>query len=177
MENKCREVKTANRISFRGGKNGEILVAYDESLKSSTEELLAKMRLIFRRHKHVSYYNTWITEIKPTKENVKDLEKGGRCKWHIENQTFNTLKNQGYNFGHNFGHGYKYLSIVMCYLMFIAFEIDQIQEHCSYYFKKLKEALRAKKYVWEEIRNVFFSIGFESWAELYEFILGNHKVY
>jgi hypothetical protein len=24
--------------------------------------------------------------------------KGGRARWRIENETFNTLKNQGYNF-------------------------------------------------------------------------------
>ena len=30
---------------------------------------------------------------------------GGRARWKIENETFNTLKNQGYNFEHNYGHG------------------------------------------------------------------------
>ena len=28
---------------------------------------------------------------------------GGRCRWKIENETFNTLKNQGYHLDHNFG--------------------------------------------------------------------------
>jgi hypothetical protein len=28
---------------------------------------------------------------------------GGRARWKIENETFNTLKNQGYQFEHNFG--------------------------------------------------------------------------
>ena len=29
--------------------------------------------------------------------------RAGRCRWKIENETFNTLKNQGYNFEHNYG--------------------------------------------------------------------------
>lgn len=176
MQTTYLSVKNPNRISYRNGKKGDVLVVYDESLKRPTEELLPKLRLVFRKHKHVSYHNSWITEITPEKENLEYLEKGGRSKWHIENQTFNTLKNQGYNFGHNFGHGYKYLSTVMCYLMFIAFAIDQIQEHCSYYFKKLHKALRAKIYIWEEIRHMFFSRVFQDWTELYEGILGNYEL-
>ena len=43
----------------------------------------------------------WITDIELTEETVEDVMKGGRCRWHIENQTFNTLKNQGYNIEHN----------------------------------------------------------------------------
>ena len=30
---------------------------------------------------------------------------GGRSRWKIENETFNTLKNQDYHLAHNFGHG------------------------------------------------------------------------
>ena len=43
--------------------------------------------------------------------------RAGRARWKIENETFNTLKNQGYNFEHNYGHGYKNLSSVMTMLI------------------------------------------------------------
>ncbi|PJD91453.1 MAG: hypothetical protein CK424_06460 [Legionella sp.] len=43
------------------------------------------------------------------------------------NETFNTLKNQGYNFEHNYGHGYKNLCSVMTMLMMLAFLMDQVQ--------------------------------------------------
>ena len=46
---------------------------------------------------------SWVTDFTLTKENVKRIMKGGRARWHIENNTFNTLKNQGYNFEHNYG--------------------------------------------------------------------------
>lgn len=35
-----------------------------------------------------------------TETNIVNVVKGARCRWRIENETFNTLKNQGYNFGH-----------------------------------------------------------------------------
>ena len=39
---------------------------------------------------------TWISDIHVTDKNVKMLMKAGRSRWKIENETFNTLKNQGY---------------------------------------------------------------------------------
>ena len=41
------------------------------------------------------------------------LMRGARARWKIENETFNTLKNQGYHFEHNFGHGHQHLSTVL----------------------------------------------------------------
>ena len=36
---------------------------------------------------------------------------GGRSRWKIENETFNTLKNQGYQFEHNYGHGHQNVAV------------------------------------------------------------------
>jgi hypothetical protein len=41
---------------------------------------------------------TWVTDIRVSKRNVYQLMRGGRARWKIENETFNTLKNQGYHF-------------------------------------------------------------------------------
>jgi hypothetical protein len=54
--------------------------------------------------------------------------KGGRCRWKIENQTFNTLKTQDYEFEHHYGHGKQHLATVLAMLMMLAFLIDQVQE-------------------------------------------------
>jgi len=51
------------------------------------------------RSKHFS----WVTDLRVSKRNVFHLMRGGRARWKIENETFNTLKNQGYNFEHNYG--------------------------------------------------------------------------
>jgi hypothetical protein len=50
---------------------------------------------------------SWATDFVLTEKNVYTIMRGGRSRWKIENETFNTLKNQGYNFEHNFGHGYQ----------------------------------------------------------------------
>ena len=40
---------------------------------------------------------SWVTNIRINEGNVFALMKGGRARWKIENKTFNTLKNLGYN--------------------------------------------------------------------------------
>lgn len=77
----------------------------------------------------------WITDAVIQQSLAEHIMKGGRARWQIENETFNTLKNQGYHFDHNFGHGYQNLNVVMAYLMFTAFLIDQVQAFCCNHFK------------------------------------------
>jgi len=71
---------------------------------------------------------TWITDFGVSKLNAHTLMRGGRARWKIENETFNTLKNQGYHFEHNFGHGNQHLSVVFALLMMLAFAVDQAQQ-------------------------------------------------
>jgi hypothetical protein len=65
----------------------------------------------------------WVTDLEVNEKTIYDIIKAGRCRWKIENETFNTLKNQGYNFEHNYGHGNKYLSTIMAHIMLLAFFI------------------------------------------------------
>lgn len=113
---------------------------------------------------------SWVTSIFVTLDNVYELSRGGRARWHIENETFNTLKNQGYQFEHNFGHGYKHLSHVFGLLMFLAFLIDQLQQRCCGLFRSALERMRRKRYFWERLRSVFTEFYVESWADLFEWI-------
>lgn len=73
-------------------------------------------------------YCAWVTSHSITSENAYQIMRGGRARWKVENETFNTLKNQGYQFEHNFGHGKKNLHTVFALLMMLAFLIDQLQE-------------------------------------------------
>ena len=43
------------------------------------------------------------------RDHQQTLVKGGRARWKIENECFNTLKNQGYCIDHSYGHGDKNL--------------------------------------------------------------------
>lgn len=59
----------------------------------------------------------WISDLLLDRASVPIVAAGARARWQIENETFNTLKNQGYHFEHNFGHGYEHLNEVLTYLM------------------------------------------------------------
>lgn len=98
---------------------------------------------------------SWVTDIPITRENAHKLMKAGRARWRIENETFNTLKNQGYNLGHNYGLGKKNLSAVFTTLMMLAFLIDQAQQLGCWLFQAALEKEGAKKYLWEHIRGFF----------------------
>ncbi len=82
--------------------------------------------------------------------------RGGRARWKIENETFNTLKNQNYQFEHNFGHGDKNLSTVFAILMMLAFLIDQVQELCDATFQRALKKQERKLYLWGQNAQHFF---------------------
>ena len=109
---------------------------------------------------------SWVTNLKVTEENVFDIMRGGRARWRIENETFNTLKNQGYHFEHNFGHGYKNLSIVFAMLMMLAFLVDQVQQIASQLFNAVWKKLGTKRRMWEDIRSLFIGYIFNSMEEI-----------
>jgi len=114
------------------------------------------------------YHNTWITDMVITKANTYEIARGGRARWHIENETFNTLKNQGYHFEHNFGHGYKNLSTVFAMLMMLAFLIDQTEQLCCGLFQRAFKKLKSKKSrLWRTIRELFATHIVLSWEVLY----------
>ena len=110
---------------------------------------------------------TWITNLPLTMMTVEKVMKGGRARWKIENETFNTLKNQGYNFGHNYGHGENNLSTVLAIMMFLAFLIDQTQQRYCQLFKQLWKGLKTKTKLWGAIQNVFRVIECETMEKLY----------
>ena len=96
--------------------------------------------------------------------------RAGRSRWRIENETFNTLKNQGYNFEHNYGHGYKNLCSVMTMLMMLAFLIDKVQQLTCKVYQKARKHVGRLTTLFERVRTLI-SIGvFNSWHQLYTFI-------
>jgi hypothetical protein len=119
---------------------------------------------------------TWITDLPVTTENVYMLMRGGRARWKIENETFNTLKNQGYQFEHNFGHGYKNLSTVFALLMMLAFLIDQIQQKCCAVFQAAWAVCKTKRALWERLRGVVQFFVFSSMVDILRFITAQTKI-
>ena len=111
-------------------------------------------------------YFSWITDFLLTPDNVFAIMRGGRARWKIENETFNTLKNQGYHLEHNYGHGEQNLSVVLAFLMMLAFLVDQTQQLCCPLFQAAWHKLGTKRHLWEEIRNCFRAFLFPSMTAL-----------
>lgn len=116
-------------------------------------------------------YFSWVTSFDVTEDNIFDLMRAARARWKIENETFNTLKNQGYNFEHNYGHGNNNLCSVMTMLMLLAFLIDQVQYLCCGLRKKLKEKLHTWIVVFERIKQMFLMIVWDDWSQMYELLI------
>ena len=122
------------------------------------------------------YVNTWITDIKLTLENVAKVIRGGRARWKIENETFNTLKTQGYHLEHNYGHGEQHLATNLACLTFTAFLINQIEQLACKFFQQALEAKKSKKALWLGIRGLFDWFVIDNWEDVYTAIIGGRSV-
>ena len=116
------------------------------------------------------FFNSWITDLTVTEQNAVELVAVGRTRWKIENETFNTLKNQGYYLEHNYGHGSKYLATNFAILTFLAFLTDQIAQYLDKTWQKAWEVCKTKKALWEKVRQVFDLLPVKSMNAMLEFI-------
>lgn len=114
---------------------------------------------------------SWVTDLAIDDANLMVLMRGARARWKIENETFNTLKNQGYHFEHNFGHGHQHLSTVFMHLMMLAFLIDQIQQRCCRLFQEAVTLAKSKSRLWRKLRNRFDLCLIPNWEGLYRSII------
>ena len=114
---------------------------------------------------------SWVTDLTITPENARQLVRGGRARWKIENETFNTLKNQDYHFEHNFGHGKQNLSVIFAMLMMLAFLVDQTQEICCPLFQAVHKKLVSRRSLWDHLRSHFRHCRCGSMQQLHEAIL------
>ena len=117
----------------------------------------------------------WVTSHEITQENVYEIMRGARARWKVENETFNTLKNQGYQFEHNFGHGKKHLHTVFVFLMMLAFAIDQVQEAACGLFRAALEQQKTRRQLWDKVRAFFRICLLESWEELFRTLASQFK--
>jgi hypothetical protein len=113
---------------------------------------------------------SWVTDLTITRENAFDIMRAGRARWKIENETFNTLKNQGYNLGHNYGLGQKNLSVVFTILMLLAFLVDQVLQMSCWLFKEAWQKAESKRELWECIRSYFRLFRVDSMETIYRVI-------
>lgn len=113
-----------------------------------------------------TYHNTWVTDIALDKTTVAEIARIGRCRWKIENEAFNTLKNQGYYIGHNYGHGEKHLSFNFFLLNLLAFFMHQIFELTDKLYQACRQKLGSKRNLWDHLRVSMRMLIFPDWETL-----------
>jgi len=123
----------------------------------------------------VTYRNSWVTDIELNDQTVKKLTKAGRCRWKIENECFNTLKNQGYHLKHNFGHGKKNLSHNMYLLTLLAFFFHQILELSDPDYQLCRRGYVNKQVLWETFRTLIIYFVFDSWDEAFSKLMSGRE--
>ena len=162
------------KLVRKEGKNScEVSWVWSVPLNGSNDDLRADF-LEYQEYdeegKCVKHF-TWITDLPVNLRTAWWFARGGRARWRIENETFNTLKNQGYHYEHNYGHGERNLSVVFALLMILAFLVDQTQQLCCPLFRAVQEKLGSKRSLWDNLRSHFRHFRFSSMHQLYEVIL------
>lgn len=148
----------------------EITIVHDLPLNASNSDI----RVTFVEYSEYAEDGTrlrhfaWITDLEVTRENAPEIVAAGRSRWKIENETFNVLKNHGYQLEHNYGHGKQNLSTVLAMLMMLAFLVDQTQQLCCPLFQAVFEKVGSKRLLWERQRSFFYHFQFPSMRELHE---------
>lgn len=155
------EGKTLHRFSFING----------VALNQSNPDLLVNFIEYWEIRPDKIQHFSWVTDFTVTASNVMTLMRGGRARWKVENETFNTLKNQGYHFEHNFGHGQHNLSVVFAVLMMLAFLVDQIQQLGDALFQAALKKTKRLCRLWEKLRALFTTLDFKSMADLLQAIV------
>ena len=105
-------------------------------------------------NERVVYRNSWVTDHVINADNAVTLVQGARCRWKIENECFNTLKNQGYFLEHSYGHGSQYLCFNVYLLTLLAFFFHQIFELTCAHYQACRVKCVSKHYFWENIKSL-----------------------
>ena len=113
-----------------------------------------------------TYQNAWVTDLVPTAGSVARIVRAGRARWKIENEGFNTLKNQGYHLEHNFGHGDKYLSEAFFLLNLLAYFMHQIFELVDGLYQQVRAGFGSRREFWGAVRATFRLFLFPSWDQV-----------
>ncbi len=145
-----------NKIPLNGTKDADEVNCFEYS--------------IFKGKKR-TYHNSWVTDISINRDNIIQLVKGGRARWKIENEAFNTLKNQGYHLEHNFGHGENHLSYNLLLFNFLAFFMHQIFELSDLFYQKCRAKFTSRKEFWNQLRCTIRILVFPSFESLLKFII------
>lgn len=117
------------------------------------------------------YRNSFVTNHTISVANVVPLAEDGRTRWKSENETNNTLKNQGYHFEHNFGHGEEHLANFLATLNLLAFLLHTLLDLLDEEYQLLRKELVTRVDFFNDLRALLRYMVFDSWDDLMLFML------
>ena len=121
---------------------------------------------IFNSAGKPTFRGSWVSDIPITEENVEQLVRAARARWKIENEGFNTLKNQGYHLEHNFGHGTRHLSEAFFVVNLLAFFAHQIFQLVDRAYQQARAGFSSRVEFWNAIRAMFRLFLFATWDDV-----------
>ena len=123
------------------------------------------------------YKNAFITDLELTVENIEEIVQVGRARWKVENENNNILKNHGYHLEHNFGHGSQHLSSILLSLNLLAFLFHTLADLLDERYRKIREIIGKRTKFFMHIEVLMNYHIFESWDELFAFMLEGLQPY
>jgi hypothetical protein len=113
-----------------------------------------------------TYRNSFVTNLPVGPDTVVELAAAGRARWKIENETFNVLKNNGYNLEHSFGHGKQHLASILVCLNLIAFAMHTVCDIADLLWRKARQKLGPRYSFFSMLANATIILIFPSWQDL-----------
>jgi hypothetical protein len=110
----------------------------------------------------------WVTDLEVSHDTVIEVAtKGGRHRWHLENQGFNTQKNSGLNLEHAYSHGASWAAYY--FLLQIAHMLLQLVEKGSLLRQLAAEVSRTPRQLFGSLKNMaqrlLESVRYRHWPE------------
>jgi hypothetical protein len=114
----------------------------------------------------VTYRNSFITDLPVGRDTVAELAACGRARWKIEKETFNVLKNNGYNLEHSFGHGKQHLAALLVTLNLLAFAFHTICDHGEALWQSARSKVSSRAQFFSRMAAITTFLIFSGWDEL-----------
>jgi hypothetical protein len=121
---------------------------------------------IFDRHGRTKYSIAWVTSLPVSEANVALIAAAGRARWKIENETFNVMKNHGYELEHNFGHGETFLAMTLAALNLLAFAWHSALDIVEPPWQAARQAAAKRSSFFAHILTLTSYVIFPSWSAL-----------
>ena len=114
----------------------------------------------------VIYATAWVTSLPVNKNNVAEIAACGRARWKIENESFNVMKNHGYELEHNFGHGETFLAMMLAALNLLAFAWHSILDLLEPQWQAARQAATKRTSFFTHLLTLTTYAVFPSWHVL-----------